>query len=150
MARLLLILIAESKCAPPLCVCGGRFIGERYMSKTGIIDLLESGIKAETLRQKAISNNIANLQTPGYRRLEVNFEKLLSKAIDSGDVEKVDLDEIKAELYQPKNTAVNINGNDVNPETEIGDLVNNSIRYRAFIRLLAKKYAQIDEAINIR
>jgi flagellar basal-body rod protein FlgB len=120
------------------------------MPKTGIIDLLESGIKAETLRQKAISNNIANLQTPGYRRLGVNFEQLLNKAMESGDIENVDLDEIKAELYQPKNTAVNTNGNDVNPETEIGDLVNNSIRYRAFIKLLAKKYAQIDEAINIR
>jgi flagellar basal-body rod protein FlgB len=120
------------------------------MSKTGIIDLLESGIKAETLRQKAISNNIANLQTPGYRRLGVNFENLLNKAMESGDVEKVDLEDIKAELYQPKNTAVNANGNDVNPETEIGDLVNNSIRYRAFIKLLAKKYAQIDDAINIR
>jgi flagellar basal-body rod protein FlgB len=120
------------------------------MSKTGIIDLLESGIKAETLRQKAISNNVANLQTPGYRRLGVKFEQLLAKAIESGDAGKVDLNEIKAELYQTKNTAVNANGNDVNLEVEVGDMVKNSIRYKAFIKLLNKKYAQIDEAINIR
>ena len=119
------------------------------MSKTGIIDLLESGIKAETLRQKAISNNVANLQTPGYRRLGVKFEQMLSKAIESGDVENVNLDELKAELYQPKNTAVSPNGNDVNLETEVGDMVKNSIRYRAFIKLLSKKYAQIDTAITI-
>ena len=120
------------------------------MSKTGIVDLLESGIRAETLKQKAISNNVANLQTPGYRRLDVKFEQLLAKAIESGDAEKIDLDAIKAELYQPKNTAVNSNGNDVNLEAEIGDMVKNSIRYKAFIKLLNKKYAQIDEAINIR
>jgi flagellar basal-body rod protein FlgB len=120
------------------------------MSKTGIVELLEAGVKAETLRQKAISNNVANLQTPGYRRLGVRFEQLLAKAIESGDAEKVDLDAIKAELYQPKNTAVNANGNDVTLEAEVGDMVNNSIRYKAFIRLLSKKYAQIDEAINIR
>jgi flagellar basal-body rod protein FlgB len=120
------------------------------MSKTGIIDLLESGIKAETLRQKAISNNVANMQTPGYRRLGIKFEELLSKAIDSGDAEKINLDEIKAELYQTKNTAVKPNGNDVNLEVEVGDMVKNSIRYKAFIKLLTKKYAQIDEAINIR
>ena len=120
------------------------------MSKTGIIDLLESGIRAETLRQQAISNNVANLQTPGYRRLGVRFEQLLAKAIDSGDVENVDLEAIKAELYQPKNTAISPTGNDVNLEAEVGDMVKNSIRYKAFIRLLSKKYAQIDEAINIR
>jgi flagellar basal-body rod protein FlgB len=119
------------------------------MSKTGIIDLLESGIKAETLRQKAISNNVANLQTPGYRRLGVKFEQMLAKAIESGDAENVNLDEIKAELYQPKNTAVSPNGNDVNLETEVGDMVKNTIRYTAFIRLLNKKYAQIDTAINV-
>ena len=119
------------------------------MSKTGIVELLESGIKAETLRQKAISNNVANLQTPGYRRLDIKFEQMLAKAIESGDIGKVNLDEIKAEIYQPKNTAVNPNGNDVNLEAEIGDMVKNSIRHTAFIRLLAKAYAQIDEAINV-
>jgi flagellar basal-body rod protein FlgB len=120
------------------------------MAKTGIIDLLETGLKAETLRQKAISNNVANLQTPGYRRMGVKFENLLAKAMDTGDVSKINLDEIKAELYQPKNTAVKLNGNDVNLENEVGDMVKNSIRYKAFIKLIAKKYAQIDEAINIR
>jgi len=118
------------------------------MSKTGIIDLLESGIKAETLRQKAISNNVANLQTPGYRRLGVKFEQMLAKAIESGDTENINLDELKAQLYQPKNTTVGPNGNDVNYEAEIGDMVQNSIRYRAFIKLLTKKYAQIDDAIK--
>ena len=120
------------------------------MSKTGIVDLLESGHKSRDAEQQAISNNVANLQTPGYRRLGVKFEQLLAKAIESGDARKIDLDEIKAELYQPKNTAVNSNGNDVNLEAEVGDMVKNSIRYKAFIKLLSKKYAQIDEAINIR
>jgi flagellar basal-body rod protein FlgB len=118
------------------------------MSKTGIIDLLESGIKAETLRQKAISNNVANLQTPGYRRLEVKFEQMLAKAIESGETENISPDELKAELYQPKNTTVNPDGNDVNYEAEVGDMVKNSIRYRAFIKLLSKKYTQIESAIN--
>jgi flagellar basal-body rod protein FlgB len=129
---------------------GVDLFGKDIMSKTGIVELLEAGIKAETMRQQAISNNVANLQTPGYRRLGVKFEQLLAKAIESGDSSKINLDEIKAELYQPKNTALNSNGNDVNLETEVGDMVNNSIRYKAFIRLLSKKYAQMDDAINIR
>jgi flagellar basal-body rod protein FlgB len=118
------------------------------MSKTGIVELLESGLKAEALRQKAVANNLANLQTPGYRRLEVRFEELLDKAIESG--EEIDLEELEAELYQPKNTAVKLNGNDVNLEGEIGEMVKNTLRQKAFIRILHKKYSQIDNAINIR
>ena len=73
---------------------------------------------------------------------------MLAKAIESGDTENINLDELKAELYQPKNTAVGPNGNDVNFEAEVGDMIKNSIRYRAFIKLLTKKYAQIDDAIK--
>jgi len=50
---------------------------------TGITDLLEAGIKAEGLRQKAIAGNMANLETPGYRRIDVKFEELLAKVLDS-------------------------------------------------------------------
>jgi len=44
------------------------------MSKvSGITDFIEAGIKAENLRQKSIANNIANLETPNYRRIDVKF-----------------------------------------------------------------------------
>jgi flagellar basal-body rod protein FlgB len=118
------------------------------MSKTGIVELLEAGLKAEALRQRAIANNVANLQTPGYRRLDVRFEQLLAKAMESG--EDFDVEEVEPELYQPKNTAVNPNGNDVNLDVEVGELIKNSLREKAFVRLLNKKYTQIDQAVNNR
>jgi flagellar basal-body rod protein FlgB len=118
------------------------------MAKLGIVELIEAGLRAEALRQKAVANNVANLQTPGYRRLDVRFEELLSKAIASG--EEIDLDELGAELYQPKNTAVKPDGNDVNLEGEIGEMVKNTLRQKAFVRILNKKFQQIDQAVNIR
>jgi len=118
------------------------------MSKTGIVELLEAGLRAEALRQRAVANNVANLQTPGYRRLDVRFEQLLAKAMESG--EDFDVEELEPELYQPKNTAVNPNGNDVNLDVEVGELVKNSLREKAFVRLLNKKYTQIDQAVNNR
>ena len=82
------------------------------MSKiNNIIDIIEAGLKAEGLRHRAIANNMANLQTPGYRRVSVKFQELLARAMDSSD--SVDVSEIKPELYQPKNTPVKSNGNDV-------------------------------------
>ena len=119
------------------------------MSKiNNIVDIIGAGIKAEGLRQKAISNNVANLQTPGYRRVDVNFQELLSKALNSSN--SADLSEVEAQIYQPKGTAVNSNGNDVSLEMEVGEMVKNSLRYKAYVRLLQKKYQQIDLAIDVK
>ena len=119
------------------------------MSKTSeITNFIEAGIRAENLRQKSIANNIANLETPNYRRIDVKFEDLLARSLDSNG--SVDFDNIDPEFYSPKSTPVNTNGNDVNLESEVGELVKNSLRYKTYIRLLNKKYAQIALAMDIK
>jgi flagellar basal-body rod protein FlgB len=117
-------------------------------NQINIVDLLESAIRAESLRQKAIANNIANIETPQYRRVDVKFKELLAKAIESPG--SVDIKDLEAELHEPQNTPVNSNGNDVNFESEIGDMVKNSLRHEAYVRLLSKTYKQIELAINTR
>jgi len=118
------------------------------MSKTdSIIALIEAGIKAEGLRQKAIAHNVANLETPGYRRLDVKFEEVLAKSLESSG--SVDLDEIEPQAYQPKKTPVKSNGNDVTLENEVGAMIKNSLRYKTYIQLLKKRYQQIESAINV-
>ncbi len=112
-----------------------------------ITDLLEAGIKAEGLRQKTIASNMANIETPGYRRLDVKFEELLAKALTSSG--GVDLDKLEPEIHQPRNTPVRPNGNDVNMEAEVGSLVKNTLRHTAYVRLLAKRFSQIEAAIRV-
>jgi flagellar basal-body rod protein FlgB len=119
------------------------------MPKTNsIIDFLEAGIRAEGLRQRAIASNVANLETPGYRRFDIKFEELLAKALDSRG--SVKLREIEPEIYRPGQTPVKSNGNDVHLEAEVGEMVKNSLRHKAYIRLLNKKYGQMELAINIQ
>jgi flagellar basal-body rod protein FlgB len=119
------------------------------MSKTNsIIDFLEAGIRAESLRQKAIANNVANLETPGYRRIDVKFEELLAKALDSPGA--VELSEVEPQIHQPQQTPVNSNGNDVNLESEVGQMVKNTLRYKAYIRLLNKRYNQMELAMDVK
>jgi flagellar basal-body rod protein FlgB len=112
------------------------------------IGLLEAGIKAEGLRQKTIAGNIANIETPGYRRADVKFEELLAKALDSAGSD--DVDHVEPEVYQPGNTPVKSNGNDVSMEAEVGEMVKNSLRHTAYVRLLRKKLSQIEMAVGIR
>ena len=123
-------------------------IGRLQMSKTNsILDLIETGIKAENLRQKAIANNISNLETSGYRRIDVEFEKLLAKCLNSAG--EVDLSKIEPQVYRPKQTLVKSNGNDVDFEAEVGEMIKNTLRHKAYIRLLNKKYRQIELAMDV-
>jgi flagellar basal-body rod protein FlgB len=113
-----------------------------------IVKLLEAGIKAEGLRQKTIASNMANIETPGYKRLDVNFEELLAKAMRSSDAEEIQ--DIEPEVYQPRNTPTRSNGNDVNLEAEIGEMVKNSLRHTTYVRLLQKKLAQMETAVAVQ
>lgn len=113
-----------------------------------VVGLLEAGMRAEGLRERAIAGNIANLETPGYRRLDVRFEDLLAKALGSSG--PVDLEAVQPELCQPGSTPVKSNGNDVSMEAEIGEMLKNTARQTTYVRLLRKKFAQIETAVNIR
>jgi flagellar basal-body rod protein FlgB len=113
-----------------------------------IIDVIDAGIRAEGLRQKVIAGNVANLETPGFRRSDIHFKDLLAKALDAaGDT---DLAEVEAEVFQPNNTPIKSNGNNVSLEVEVGEMVKNTLRHKTYIRLLQKKYAQMELAMNTR
>jgi flagellar basal-body rod protein FlgB len=88
------------------------------------------------------------MQTPGYRTVDIQFEKLLEKALASNG--SLSLEDLTPELYNPEETPVKSNGNDVLFEAEVGKMVENSLRHKTFIRLLSKKYRQIEQAINVK
>jgi flagellar basal-body rod protein FlgB len=112
----------------------------------GVADMLELGLKASAMRAKAVAGNIANIDTPDYRRKEVRFEELLVKALRSGGSRG--LKDVLPEVFEPQTTAVDGQGNDVNLDQEIGELVKNSARYQAYVRLLNRFYKQMDMAIG--
>jgi flagellar basal-body rod protein FlgB len=112
-----------------------------------ILNYLEAGLTAESARQKAIANNVANMNTPGYRRSDIRFEELLARALESGG--EVDLSELKPLFYQPQTTPVKGNGNDVALDMEVGEMVKNSLRYKTYMLLLKKKYRQMEAAMRV-
>ena len=111
-------------------------------------DLLAAALQAEALRQRAIASNIANIETPGYRRLGVKFEERLAKAMDQSGG-KVDVRKVEPEVYEPRDTLVKANGNDVNLEHAIGEMVKNTLRHETLARLLIKKVNGIDKIIDV-
>lgn len=110
------------------------------------IDYLQAGIKAEGVRQQAIAGNIANMNTPGFRRVDIRFAETLRKALESNN--ELTGSELEAELFQPMTNPVDANGNDVIFDREVGEMIKNSLKHRTFTLLLKKKYRQMDDAIK--
>ncbi len=118
------------------------------VKQPNIINYLEAGLRATSLRRAVLANNLANTETPGYRRHDVQFEEQLAQAIKSSS--PADLDELKPRIIQPMNTPVGPNGNDVNLHTEIGELIKNDGTYKTYLRILAKTYRQMEIAIGTK
>ena len=54
------------------------------------INVLDKAADAAWLRNEAITNNIANADTPGYKRQDISFETQLQKAMKVSKYESVD------------------------------------------------------------
>jgi flagellar basal-body rod protein FlgB len=112
-----------------------------------IIDMLTAGMRGASARQTVIAENIANAQTPGYRRRVLDFESALAKAMDCGDGMSGPLN---ASVAMPDTTPADETGNNVDLETEIGELINNSSAYKTYVRVLNKVYRQMELAMTVQ
>jgi flagellar basal-body rod protein FlgB len=116
------------------------------INDTQIMELLEAGVKAEGVRQKAIANNIANLNTPGYRRYDVKFQDILAKMIKAEG--PIDQSKLEPSFFQPKTTVMDVAGNDVDMDSEVGEMIKNTSMHSAYTLLIKKKYEQMKAAIQ--
>jgi len=97
------------------------------------------------VRHKAIAANLANAETPGYKRVEVRFEEQLAKALGSGSA--AELDAVQPETVAGTG-AVRPDGNNVDFGTELGDLTKNTLVFSTFADLAAARVRQYREAIG--
>ena len=119
------------------------------MVRPEAVDYLQAGLKAVSLRQTVIANNIANLNTSGFRRGEVRFESLLGEALKT-DAD-VDPSAVGPEVFRAASDGTD--GSDpqtsnVSLDTEMGELVKNSSMHKAYFRLMAKLLKQMELAIQ--
>ena len=107
-------------------------------------EALARSLDLRTEAQTIISSNIANADTPGYQAQEVDFEKALSKAIDSGG----DISRVKAEIYNQTNNVVREDGNTVDRDAEMVKLAENQILFSTAADLVKKKLALLRYSIS--
>lgn len=112
--------------------------------------VLGKTLDATAARQRAIANNIANVETPGYKRCYVSFEEELVSAMRQGSASRVR--RAIRELVPLKRTDIvspsRPDGNNVNIDAEIADLARNSLSNKAATVLLEAKGAMLRAAVS--
>lgn len=112
--------------------------------------VLSKTLDAAAARQKSIAGNIANAETPGYKRNCVSFEEELQKVLDQSDTSKVrkGLKELSPRTLIDAVSPSKPDGNNVNIDAEIADLAKTALKHRAAAVLLEGKIAMLRAAIS--
>jgi flagellar basal-body rod protein FlgB len=120
------------------------------------INLLDKAADASWKRNEVISNNIANVDTPGYKRKDIQFESYLHSAL-LGDnsldkrVDDIDLDKLDASVYTDyASMSYRLDGNNVDIDTESANLAENQIRYYALLDSMTQEFSRIKTVLTAR
>jgi flagellar basal-body rod protein FlgB len=105
--------------------------------------LLEAAMRGSWQRETALTNNIANADTPGYERQEVNFESALQGAMSSGESpEQIQFQtESQPEEVGPNGTAVSV-------DQESAKLAENGLDYQALTQVVGARNNILTTAIG--
>ncbi|WP_303188599.1 flagellar basal body protein [uncultured Clostridium sp.] len=103
-------------------------------------NLMKSGLNVAQLRSKTIANNIANINTPNYKRKYVKFEETLNNVNKTG----------KIEVKTDTSGAVRTDGNNVDLENEKVNQAANTLMYNGLISLTNSKLSMAKSVITGR
>ena len=111
--------------------------------------VLAKTLDATAARQKAIANNIANVETPGYKRVYVSFENELKSIMEqgSGRSRREALKALTPVRHTDELSPAKPDGNNVNIDGEIADLAKNALDQKATAVLLEAKISMLRAAI---
>lgn len=119
-------------------------------------NLMERSLDASTLRQKVVANNVANADTPFFKRSDVVFEELLQGQMNSStpSIEGYRTDHRhfligkstnlpNSELKTDESTAINNNMNNVDMDYEMSLMAKNQLKYNAMIQQMNSEFKKM-------
>ena len=115
------------------------------------INVLDRAADAAWQRNEAISNNIANVDTPGYKRQDVAFESVLQQALGNNRYESMDdkvanvnLSRLRGRAYfDYANYSYRLDGNNVDIENENVMLAENQLKYQGLISSINQEFTNL-------
>lgn len=140
------------------------------MLDSPLLNVLQAGLDYSSARQEALSDNIANINTPGYQRRDASFDNVLAAAENSGDssifslpstadggLETDDPRQISladdssengVKIVADSSGAMRLDGNNVDMDVEMGRVAKNEIYYQGLTEILEGQFSNLKFVIN--
>ena len=122
------------------------------------IDLMGKALRGSWMKNSAITNNIANVNTPGYKKETVNFQEVLqnqmnlnqhvtmnktnAKHIDSAYVGDLTVETVNDTSYR-------VDGNNVDIDVENAEMAKNTIYYNTVVNQVNSQFSRLKTAFRI-
>ena len=124
------------------------------------VDVLQKGLSAAWTRNAVIRNNIANIETPGFKASDVEFETLLAESLESSsgfkgtkthpkhiDIGTENKPTFEARVVKRSDMSLRMDGNNVDIESENVKLAQNNLQYNALMEKLNSEIRRLRAAI---
>lgn len=130
------------------------------MFNTSLVSILEKALEGSSLRHSVISNNIANVNTPGFKKSEVDFRDALKRQLEKPAVQRLKQTRLKHlpdkeadllsgfQVVKESNSSLRTDGNNVDIEMELAGLAENTIYYNSLVQLLSSQISLLKTSIN--
>ena len=120
------------------------------------INVLNKAANASWQREETIINNLANVNTPGYKRKDVDFQSVLRQELGNmkyqtldSKVEHADLSRLNASVYiDSANYSYRVDKNNVDIDTENVELASEKIRYDALTDSMTQEFSRLKTAMQ--
>ena len=123
------------------------------------INVLDKAADGAWMRNQAIAHNIANADTPGYKRQDVSFEVELKHALKASkyvsldqkvdNLNKVGLSRINPRTYSDyAGYSYRLDRNNVDIDTENVELASNQLKYNALVQSINEEFSNIKTVLG--
>lgn len=120
------------------------------------INVLDRAADVSWTRESAIANNVANVDTPGYKRQDVAFEDILKRELKSSKyntlqkaVDQVSLDKLEGQVYTDyASYSYRLDGNNVDIDTENVELASEQLRYQTLTKATSEELTRMSTAMQ--
>ncbi|NLU10928.1 MAG: flagellar basal body rod protein FlgB [Tepidanaerobacter acetatoxydans] len=104
------------------------------------INKMEKLLDVKLKRHELISNNLANVDTPGYKRMDISFEEILMNDLNKRTIPltttndkhieiKKQLEDIKPKIYRQEDRSFRNDENNVDIDKEMVEMIKNNFSY---------------------
>ena len=118
------------------------------------VNVLGKAADASWTRNDILANNIANADTPGFKRKDVQFETYLKNAVAGTDslnetVANMALNELNCTTYTDQaNLSYRYDGNNVDINTENVELAKNQLKYYTLMNSMSQEFSRLKSALR--